>query len=138
MALFSSISHYFQVQNLFRVVWSVSILITDISYIIKVATALCWVLADSECDWGSNSIAVILQYLTAIQMPWYLFLVMATWTPLWFYYGYVGLFLPFYHCGYTDATPPAHHAYMSTLLHLSLMTNYARGGQLARTLWAMF
>lgn len=47
-----------------------------------------------------------------------------------FYYGYVGAYVPLWHYGYKSATLPAHHAYTATIRHLSLMMDYAGGGQL--------
>jgi len=47
-----------------------------------------------------------------------------------FYCGYVGAYVPLWHYGYNGATLSAHHAYTATLLHLSLMMDYAGGGQL--------
>ena len=53
-----------------------------------------------------------------------------------FYYRYVGASIPLCHYGYKGATLSAHHAYITTLLHLSLMIDYAGGGQLDWTSWA--
>lgn len=47
-----------------------------------------------------------------------------------FCYGYVGAYVPLWHYGYKGATLPAPHTYTATLLLISLMTDYARGGQL--------
>ena len=47
-----------------------------------------------------------------------------------FSYGYVGDNVSLCHHSYKGATPPTNHAYRDTLLQLSLMKNYARGGQL--------